>query len=177
MNKRLVWAMGGLTLVTALAVIAVCALLALAGMGSAVEWAIWGGVALVCLVPVGVTLWVRHTKGPGRRLLGPLARMRHPAKAMGEAIDVRDGEAVRVRYEVDGIPYELVAPIAREERFYSRDGGVGEFGWGGDDEAYETTTLGDVWPGGPIGVRYRPGDPADAVLVPNPHGPYSWRAD
>lgn len=141
-------------------------------------WIHFWAVCVGLFVAAFAMAW-RVTRGPGRRPLGPVARLRHPALVEG-VVDEVDDEAhlVRVRYEVGDVRYEIEAHFRTEDRTYAADT---RYSWsldmnvGCDWHDYHTTSLGDVWVGGPIDVRYRPDDPADAVVVPNPHGPYSRR--
>lgn len=128
----------------------------------------------VVVLTLAIGFIFRATKGPGRRPLSPIVRLRYRGRARGTVVGVVES-SVRVGYSVGGRDYFIEQKLAREERGYYADE---SYSWSLGDfvptdwRRYETTTLGDLWMGGPIDVRYRPDDPADAVLVPNPHGPY-----
>lgn len=117
----------------------------------------------------------RVTKGLGRRPLSPITLLRYRGKTTGtvESVD-RQGCVAIISYEVDGQHYRYVAPYQVEKRTVARDmtsAPMGDFAMPTDWHDYETTSLGRIYPGGSIGMRFDIKNPSRAVAVPNPHNP------
>lgn len=138
---------------------------------------------LIIVAVLGVTttagLWFRHYRGPGRRPVSPIALARHRGRAPGTIVEMHEAEgrqdgSLKVAYVVDGSRYELWGRFKNERRGYYADSRYSlSMGMSVPTKwrEYDTTSLGDICAGGAIVVAYRSDDPADAVLVPNPHRP------
>lgn len=141
-------------------------------MSEAVKW----GVVLAltaAIVAIGI-IW-RVTKGPGRRPVSPGTAIRYRGQALGRVLEIDQGARIaHISYTVDGSTHELDVPFTYEKRTVAENAAstsMGDFAMPTGWKAYQTTSLGRIYPGASIGVRYDLADPSRAVAVPNSHSP------
>lgn len=137
------------------------------------EWQGFLVVVLFCAAVVATALIWRAFRGNGSVPLSPLAAASHRGRTVGIVEECVRGDHVTVLYQVGGETHRVTEGIREMERALTESDLTGPNPTGAVVRRYTATNLGDLCLGGEIRVRYRLDDPADAVLVPNGHNPWS----